>query len=377
MKTEPTGAVDLDAMNDDDFARAISDMPMFEQIEEEEVDDNDRHTDESEDLETNDVEDTLNDDGNSEDEDEEVEDNSDSEEDEQDDEETSDSDGDNDTSGDTDFDFESGYKEILKPFKANGKEMKVDSVDDVRRLMQMGAGFSKKMQKLKPHLKIVKSLKDNGLLDQDKLDFLIELSQGKPEAIAKLMEDNDVDPLDIDKEIAAGYKPKSYEVSDSEFNLDQAIDSIRGTDGFEESMKVMGEEWDQKSREIIAENPEIVNVINDHVQSGIFEKVQAEVDKERALGRMTGMSDVEAYREAAGALQKKGILVDSNKETVSKETDPLKREAGKVTKEKSIAKAKAKKKAAAPSGGGGKTHKITKDLSSLSDEEFLREFEKL
>ena len=377
MKTEPTGAVDLDAMNDDDFARAISDMPMFEQIEEEEVDDNDRHTDESEDLETNDVEDTLNDDGNPEDEDEEVEDNSDSEEDEQDDEETSDSDGDNDTSGDTDFDFESGYKEILKPFKANGKEMKVDSVDDVRRLMQMGAGFSKKMQKLKPHLKIVKSLKDNGLLDQDKLDFLIELSQGKPEAIAKLMEDNDVDPLDIDKEVAAGYKPKSYEVSDSEFNLDQAIDSIRGTDGFEESMKVMGEEWDQKSREIIAENPEIVNVINDHVQSGIFEKVQAEVDKERALGRMTGMSDVEAYREAAGALQKKGILVDNSKETVSKETDPLKREAGKVTKEKSIAKAKAKKKAAAPSGGGSKTHKITKDLSSLSDEEFLREFEKL
>ncbi len=383
---------DYEAMSDEEFANASDDLPISEPIETEEVEvdegeveevDAEEPDGEDEDSGTDDdAGDTQDDDGNADEELDDSEDDADESESEDDGEETDDSDGDGENSEETDFDFESGYKDILKPFKANGKEMQVDSVDDVRQLMQMGAGFSKKMQKLKPHLKIVKALKDNDLLDQGKLDHLIELSKGNPDAIAKLLKDSGVDPLDVEMDGAGDYEPKSHEVSESAFNLDEAIDNIRGTDAFDQSMDVMGKQWDQKSRGIIADNPDIVGVINDHVQSGVFETVQAEVDKQRALGRMVGTSDVEAYREVVTVLQENGTLVGGTKPKKTKsdsDGSSLEQEAGKASKKKAAkaAKAKAKKKAAAPSKGGGKTAKRDVDLSGLSDEDFLKEFEKL
>ncbi len=396
-------ATDYDAMSDEEFLLASDNIPIAEPIETEDSNEEGQDVDvevevdveESTDTEepddtgeedTNsesddDTGDTQDDDGNADADQDDSEDSADTGDSEDDGEETDHSDGDEESSEETDFDFESGYKDILKPFKANGKDMQVDSVEDARQLMKMGAGFSKRMQKIKPHLKIVKSLKDNDLLDQDKLDHLIELSKGNPDAIAKLLKEKGVDPLDIKLDGAGDYKPESHEVSDSAYNLDEAIDGIRGTDTFEKSMDVMGKQWDSKSRTIIADNPDIVGVINDHVQSGVFEAVQTEVDKERALGRLTGLSDVEAYREAASTLQKSGVLVGNNGEPKKTKSDSegnsLEREAGKVNKKKKAETAKAKKKAAAPSRGTGSSKKQTVDLSKLSDEDFLKEYEKL
>jgi hypothetical protein len=57
-----------------------------------------------------------------------------------------------DTKGDTpdtkQFDYESAYKKVSEPFKANGVEMKVDNPEDMIKLMQKGAGYQKKMADL-------------------------------------------------------------------------------------------------------------------------------------------------------------------------------------------------------------------------------------
>ena len=50
------------------------------------------------------------------------------------------------------------YKRILQPFKANGTEVQVRSVDEAIQLMQMGANYTKKMQALQPNLKVLKTL---------------------------------------------------------------------------------------------------------------------------------------------------------------------------------------------------------------------------
>src|SRR5215207_849386 len=74
--------------------------------------------------------------------------------------------------------------EVLKPFKANGREMSVTSPEEVRTLMQQGANYNKKMQGLKPHLALVKQLEQNNLLSDEKIGFLIDLSKKNPEAMA-------------------------------------------------------------------------------------------------------------------------------------------------------------------------------------------------
>ena len=41
---------------------------------------------------------------------------------------------------------EDQLKALFSPFKANGREMQVSSVEDIRTLMQMGANYNKKME---------------------------------------------------------------------------------------------------------------------------------------------------------------------------------------------------------------------------------------
>jgi len=47
-------------------------------------------------------------------------------------------------------------------------------------------------------------------------------------------------------------------------------------------------------------------VINDHVQRGIYDQIVQEVERERIFGRLSGLSDIEAYRQVGDAIQARG-----------------------------------------------------------------------
>lgn len=91
---------------------------------------------------------------------------------------------------DTAVDYKTEYEKIMAPFKANGMDMQAKSVEDAIQLMQMGAGFHKKMAALKPAMRQMKLLEKHGLLDDEKLNYLIDLSNKNPEAIKQLLKDS-------------------------------------------------------------------------------------------------------------------------------------------------------------------------------------------
>src|SRR5690606_34973436 len=107
-------------------------------------------------------------------------------------------------------DYEAEYKRLLTPFKANGREIQVKSVDDAIQLMQMGANYNKKMAALKPNLKLMKMLQNNNLLSEEKLSFFIDLEKKDPAAINKLVKDAGINPMDLDAEKATGYKQSTH-----------------------------------------------------------------------------------------------------------------------------------------------------------------------
>ncbi len=339
-----------------------------EEVEIEEThDDNQENEDETDELETDEDTQENNDSEDSENQD----DSKDSEGDEPDTEE------DTQETGDTDFKGE--YEKLLKPFKANGKNIKIDSVDDAITLMQMGANYNSKMLAIKGNLKIVKMLETNGLLDQDKLNNLIDLHNKDKGAITKLVKDSGIDPLDIDTKSEHDYKAKDYSIDDITFDLTTAIDDIRGNDSFEKSMDVMGNKWDTKSQNIIKENPEIVSVVDKHIQEGIFDTVQDAVATERALGRMKGLSDVEAYRDMAHTLEKKGVLTLEAENSVQTDTqdaddNALKVEAGKKKKQADALTRNNKRKAAAPTKKTGGNAKTNTNYLEMSDEDFMKKY---
>lgn len=277
-----------------------------------------------------------------------------------------------DTEGDTpetnEFDYESAYKKVTSPFKANGVDMQVDSPEEAIKLMQMGANYHRKMAALKPNLKIVKMLESNGLLDEGKLNNLIDISKKNPAALAKLIKESGVDPLDIDTDKGDGYEPTDYSISDKEFELDNALESIKDSKTFDKTIQVMSKEWDQESKGIISDNPGIIEVIDIHMQNGVYDTVNAVVQKEKLLGNLQGVPDVVAYRQVAEYLASQGSLVESNQ--AQKPTESSEPEKKAETKQRSN-----KRKAAAPTKSRAPAKKESDDdFLGLSDEEFMKKF---
>jgi hypothetical protein len=205
-------------------------------------------------------------------------------------------------------DFEAEYKRLLAPFKANGRDIAVKSVDDAIALMQMGANYNKKMAALKPNLKLMKLLENNGLLSEDKIGFLIDLEKKNPAAINKLVKDSGIDPMDLDAEKASGYKQTAYTVDDREIELDTVLDEIQGSPSYNRTLEIVSTKWDAASKQVIAGNPQLLKVINGHVDSGIYDLISKEIESERLFGRLNGLSDIEAYRQVGDALHAKGAF---------------------------------------------------------------------
>ena len=204
-------------------------------------------------------------------------------------------------------DYKAEYEKILAPFSANGKQMQVQSAEEAITLMQMGANYNKKMAALKPNLKLLKLLENNGLLSEEKLSFLIDLDKKNPDAISKLVKDSGLDPLEMDVS-KSEYKPKTYTVDDRELELDAVLEKIQDTPTFQKTLDVVSNKWDGPSKQIVAATPQLIEVINSHMQSGVYDLISAEVERERMLGRLNGMSDIDAYRHVGDAMHNRGAF---------------------------------------------------------------------
>ncbi len=268
------------------------------------------------------------------------------------------------------IDYKQVYSKIFAPFKANGKEISVASVDDAISLMQMGANYTKKMSALKPNLKLMKLLENSSLLSEEKISYLIDLDKKSPEAISKLIKDSNLDPMDLDADKASGYKPNTYSVDDREIELDSVLDEIQGTPTYSRTLDIVSTKWDKESKQVIANTPQLLKVINSHVQTGIYDTILKEVESERMFGRLDGLSDIEAYRRVGDAIQSRGGF---NQLGHQKETQPKPVTVTPVVAKVEDDKLKDKRRAASSTKPAGSAS-VAKDFNPLamSDEEFSK-----
>jgi len=269
------------------------------------------------------------------------------------------------------IDYEAEYKRLLAPFKANGRDVTVGSVDDAITLMQMGANYNKKMAGLKPNLKVLKLLENNGLLNEEKLSYLIDLDRKNPQAIGKLLKDSGLDPLELDPEKASEYQPQIHTVDDREIELDTVLDEIQHTPTYTRTLGIVSKEWDGASKQMIAQHPQLLAVINDHVQRGIYDVISATVEREKMLGRLNGLSDIEAYRQVGDAIQAQGGF--DNLGRPQSQTPTASSEQGKPTAPANSAKLNDQRRAASPSKAGSPTTSSQEfNPLAMSDAEFAK-----
>lgn len=189
------------------------------------------------------------------------------------------------------------YERLTKPFKANGREIQVTDPDDFIKLAQMGTDYNRKMQELKPLKQLKAVMTQHGISDED-LSLLIDLKQNKPEAIAKIVKDSGIDLYGFDVEQADKYVPTQPQVPVANEALDSVLEDLKVTSPtFAQTIQIVGNQWDDASRDVLVKHPEVIRIIDGQIANGTYAKIAQAVEYERTLGRLAGLSDLDAYVE--------------------------------------------------------------------------------
>ena len=253
----------------------------------------------------------------------------------------------------------------MAPFKANGKEVKLENPDDVIRLMQMGANYTKKLQALQPRLQMLKMLENNNLLDEGKLSYLIDLDKKNPQAIQKLLKDSGVDPMDIDTTAEPSYQPGNHKVSDAEFNFSSTLEEVASDPAGKDLILTINQTWDKSSKDELWKDPNILRVLTEQKQNGIYAKITTELERQRMLGTLGTEPFLKAYYRIGNSMQQSGLLGTSA---------PAQQEQRQVVETRTVAKSTVtngdKARAASPTRTAPKQVVADFNPLSMSDEEF-------
>ena len=272
-------------------------------------------------------------------------------------------------------DYKSFHDQVMAPFKANGKMIQLKSPEEAIALMQMGANYTRKMQEIQPHRKVLLMLENNGLLDEGKLSYLIDLDKKNPDAIKKLVKDAGLDPMDIDTSAEPAYREGNHRVSDEEAAFRGVLDDLSTTDIGKQTLQVINSTWDQASKELLWKNPGVMNLINQQRELGIYDRILTEVERRKALGQVPiNQPLLQIYQQVGQEMVAGNAFADivqpaqQSRETVA----PV---ASRVVPPKPVVKNGDRANAAAPSKAAAKPAKVLVNPLSMSDDDFLKQFQ--
>lgn len=272
-------------------------------------------------------------------------------------------------------DYKSFHDQVMAPFKANGKMIQLKSPEEAIALMQMGANYTRKMQEIQPHRKVLLMLENNGLLDEGKLSYLIDLDKKNPDAIKKLVKDAGLDPMDIDTSEESAYRVGNHRVSDEEAAFRGVLDDLSTTDNGKQTLQVINSTWDQASKELLWKNPGVMNLINQQRELGIYDRILTEVERRKALGQVPINQPLLQIYQQVGQEMVAGNAFADIVQPAQQPRETVAPVASRVVPPKPVVKNGDRATAAAPSKAAAKPAKVIVNPLSMSDEDFLKQFQ--
>lgn len=279
-------------------------------------------------------------------------------------------------------DYKAFYERIMAPLKANGKTIDLKNPEEAIQLMQMGANYTRKMQALAPHRKLLLMLENNGLLDEGKLSFLIDVEKKNPEAIKKLIKDAGLDPreIDLDDPQAKPYLEGNHRVSDEEAGFRTILDELSSNPEGKATLQAIQTQWDQASKEVLWKQPDVMTLIHQQRESGIYDRIVTELDRQRTLGQLpSNVPFLHAYKAIGDQMAQAGGFDDLVKAPESKPVDAGNKPEPVVTRvqqPKPAATNGDKVNAASPTRSTtARKADTTVNPLALSDDEFMKQVE--
>lgn len=273
------------------------------------------------------------------------------------------------------------YEKLSVPFKADGKDFSIRSPEDAIRLMQQGVNYSRRMQEIKPMKALNRVLQDNGLADQSKLNFAIDLIKGDKTAITQLLKSHKIDPMDLDTEKDSGYQANNYAGNAQDNDFRDALDETLATPEGQALVTHINADWDKMSKGRLRENPAILGNLQQLKSSGVYDKVVEELNYQKSMGYLTGVPFLQAFDQVGEAMKNAGVFESQQPDSNGNPMAPL--NAGQPQGQpvaSGARKSTGTKKpetnphlsSTPPSKQTGKTNPTEPDYEKMSDEEFLK-----
>ena len=263
-------------------------------------------------------------------------------------------------------DYKAVYEQLFgRPIRAAGQDIVLKTPEEAVSLIQKGVGFHSKLNRIHKELKYVEMLRNNGLLDEEKLSHLIDVQAGKPGAIKKLLDSVQVDPLTLDSAEASSYAPSDHRVTDEQVVFQTTVADLAAS---EAGKKVLSDAqaWDQATKAEIYRTPAVLNVLTEQKEMGRYDLIVAEINRAKLLGQLpVGESFLQSYTRVGQQMMQAGAFNSPTPTPVAQ----------KVVTPKPISNSK-KAAAAAPTRGSAPGAKPQVNIDEMDDAAFEAHFRK-
>lgn len=267
-------------------------------------------------------------------------------------------------------------------FRANGKEYEIteeEMREQFPRIFGQAMDYTKKMQAIKPWRKSIDALEQAKLSHED-INLMIDVFKGDKKAVAELLKQAKVDPLDLTSEEGT-YVRNDYGRDHVILDIQEVVEGIRHDKEYATTHQVITKDWDEASWNELSADPDKIRLLHVDVKSGLYAKLQPSAQKLKLFdnGRK---SDIDYYLAAAreyytrlsnAQVQDRGAAL-SRPEHALEARSRVAKVANESQKRADTKEAAAKRKAAAPTGKAGAKRGPTNYLS-ITDEGFDEAFE--
>ena len=253
----------------------------------------------------------------------------------------------------------------FQPLKADGQEYHIDNIQELYTLASKGVKFVKSMQQIAPHRRGIMSAEKNGVSLEDSVDLMVNMKESPKDTILALMKEHGVDPLEVDMDVVKDNR-KTFTPSDFEVDLKEVTDRIQNNERYSETVELVRDKWDDKSRQEFYKNPSLLEMLNNDMQvnpdtkTSAFDVISPVANKMKMLDG-GAKSDLQYYALAVNQLNSEKAVIDEKAKT-AKETE-------KILADKKKADIDKKKKAAGVTKADNTKSEAPLDFDSMSDAE--------
>lgn len=198
------------------------------------------------------------------------------------------------------------YNKLNQPFKANGKLITIDKPEEWIKLAQMGANYSRKMENMKQYTGIIQAFKENNITNPQDINLVIDVLKGNPNAIKTIAEKHNIDfynlSNDSGSEEETQYTPNNYIPNPNQLEFEEVVAELQESPYGSRIMQEV-KTWDSESVTEIVGNPRVLQFLDNHASTGLYDDTMAILEKAKLLGQLpSNKKIIDAYDEVATQL---------------------------------------------------------------------------